>query len=208
MALTTLFGTTQLALQDALARELDTRGPMPSVPNFVIVSIMRDRFLADNPGALDEERNRFRHDLEKGARSFLTANGWRVGGSGTFVLNVLVRTIDDDCTVQVRTLDRLYDLEIDDDSGTRTVAVKNLHATIGREHDSHSRGFVPVNDRARLFSREHIALVYQDLVLTCRLLGQNPTTLNGAALGPEQVQVHDGDTIRCGEVGIVIRGLM
>ena len=207
MALTTLFGTAQLALQDALTRHLDNSGTTAKVPNFAVVSLRRDRFQSDNPGVLAEERARFRADLDAAMRSFITANGWRIGGTGTLVLNVVLRAISQDCTVQVRTVDRLYELEIADDDGRRTVPVKSLHATLGRVHDAHTRGFVPVHDGARLVSREHLALDYEDLALTGRLLGQNPTTLNGEPLGPEPVPLHDGDQFECGHVQITLRGL-
>lgn len=207
MALTTLFGTAQLALQDAMAKRIDRSGAAPAVPNFAIVSLRRDRFHADNPGELEEERRRFRADLEQAVRSFLTANGWRVGGTGALVLNVVLRAISEDCTVQVRSVDRLYELEITDDGGKRTVPVRSARATIGREHDAHSRGFVPVRDGARRVSREHLQLHFEDLALGCRLLGQNPTTVNGTPLGDEPVQLHDGDTIECGHVKILVRGL-
>jgi hypothetical protein len=163
LALTTLFGTAQLALQDALARGLDRSGPTPKAPNFAIVSLRRERFLADNPGALADERKRFRHDLDAAVKSFLVANGWRIGGTGTMHINTLLR--------------------------------------------AHSRGFVAVKDGARLVSREHIALVFEDLTLTARLLGRNPTTLNGEPLGADEVTMHDGDTIACGHVRVTVRGL-
>lgn len=207
LALTTLFGTAQLALQDALTRHLDSSGTVAKTPNFVIVSLRRDRFQSDNPGALAEERKRFRTDLDAALRSFITANGWRVGGTGTFVLNVVLRAISQDVIVQVRTVDRLYELEISDDNGRRTVPVKSLHATIGREHESHTRGFIPVHDGARLVSREHLSLVYEDLAVGCRLLGLNPTTINATALGSEIVSLHDGDVIECGHVTIAVSGL-
>ena len=194
-------------LQDELTRHLDSSGDTPKVPNFAIVSLRRDRFQADNPGGLDEERRRFRGDLDAAVRSFLVANSWRIGGSGTLVLNVVLRAIAEDCTVQVRTVDRLYELEITDDGGVRTVPVKALHATVGREHDAHTRGFVPVRDGARLMSREHLALHYEDLALSCRLLGQNPTTLDGTPLGTDPVSVREGATLECGRVRIVVRGL-
>lgn len=204
MALTTLFGTAQLALQDALTRHLDNSGSSPAVPNFAIVSLRRDRFQSDNPGELDEERKRFRTDLEQAMRSFIAANGWRIGGTGSLVLNVVLRAIAQDCTVQVRTVDRLYQLAITDDAGERTVAVRSLRATVGREHESHSRGFIAVQDGARLVSREHIVFRYEDLALTGRVLGFNPTTLNGTTLGPEEVPLHDNDVIECGHVRIVV----
>jgi hypothetical protein len=207
LALTTLFGTAQLALQDALTRQLDNSGAVAKVPNFAIVSLRRDRFQSDNPGEIAEERHRFRADLEAAMKSFITANGWRVAGTGALVLNVVLRAITQDCAVQVRTVDRLYELAISDDAGERTVAVKSLRATVGREHESHSRGFIAVQDGARLVSREHLSLGYEDLGLTCRLLGLNPTTLNGTALGPEEVPLHDADVIECGHVRIVVKGL-
>jgi hypothetical protein len=207
LALTTLFGTAQLALQDALAKNLDSSGGAPRVPNYAIVSLRRDRFQSDNRGALAEERVRFRSDLESAVRSFLTANGWRVGGTGSLILNVVLRAINQDCVVQVRTVDRLYELEIHDDNGQRTVPIKNLHATIGREHDAHTRGFVAVHDGARLVSREHLALTYEDLALGCRLLGMNPTSINGTPLGHDEVPVHNNDVIECGHVRITVKGL-
>jgi hypothetical protein len=207
LALTTLFGTAQLAIQDALARQLDSSGSMLRVPNYIVVSLRRDRFQSDNPGELAEERARFRTDLEAAVKSFLVANGWRVGGTGTLILNVVLRAINQDCVVVARTVDRLYELEITDDAGIRTVAVKNVRATIGREHDAHTRGFIPVQDGARLVSREHLLLSLDDLTLTCRLLGMNPTTLNGTPLGPEEVPLHNGDVIECGNVRVVVNGL-
>lgn len=207
MALTTLFGTAQLALQDALAKHLDTSGPTPKAPNFAIISVRRDRFISSNPGGIEDERKSFRHDLDAALKAFLASNGWRIGGTGSMILNIVDRAIAEDCVVQVRTVDRLYDLEIADDGGQRVVPVKHVHATIGREHDAHSRGFIPIQDADRLMSREHLALTYRDLSITCRLLGQNPTTLNGAALGSAEVRVHASDTIECGRIRVTIRGV-
>ena len=204
MALTTLFGTTQLALQDALAKQLDARDQAPRVPNFAVISLRRDRFLKEHTGALETERERFRSDLHEATTAFLLSNSWRVGGTGTLVINLLLRAIRTDCSVQLRCVDALYELLIRDDGGERRVAVKSTVATVGRKHDAHSRGFIPVQDQSRLISREHLRLRYQDLDLSVALLGRNPTTLNSEPLGESEQVVKEGDTLRCGGIEVVV----
>lgn len=207
MALTTLYGTVQLALQEALAKQVQPGSANPAVPNFALVSIRRDRFVADNRGEIEGEKLRFRRDLDSAVRSFLSANGWRIGGSGNLVLNLLLRAIPQDCTVQVRTVTDLYRLDIVDGSGPRSAAVRGTRVTVGRAHDANPRGFIPVNDPARLVSREHLSLLYEDLIVTGQLLGRNPTTLNGASMSGDRVPLHNGDRIACGDVTITIQGL-
>jgi hypothetical protein len=207
MALTTLFGTAQLALQEALASNLDTSGPTPRVPNFIIVSLRRDTFVAEHRGPIEEERVRFRRGLEEAAGQFMTAHAWRAAGTGALTLNVVFRSTDADCTVQARVVQYLYELSIRDDRGQRTVQVKANPAIIGRAHDGHPRGFIEVHDDARLISREHLMIRYADLALTVQLLGRNTTTLNGATLGTDPVPLHRGDVVECGRCRIEVAQL-
>jgi hypothetical protein len=204
MVLTTLLGRAQLMVQNAMTSGLTVVDGVPRVPNDIVVSLRRESFLQQYHGALTEERERFRRELHEGVRAFLASHGWRVGGTGSIVINVLLRAITEECVVQVRTVDRLFDLLITDSGGSRTVPVRYSPATVGRAHDSHTRGFIPVQDESRLLSREHLHLTYSDLVLTMRLLGRNPTTLNGEAVGTAEVELHRGDLIACGRCTIEI----
>jgi hypothetical protein len=204
MPLTTLLGTAQLAMQDALAGHLDLSNGMPRTPNFIVVSLRRDSLLQQYKGPLTQERERFRRDLEDGARAFLSSHGWRIGGTGSLVINVVLRAISSDCNVQARTVEWLYQLKVTDDNGSRDLPVRQAHAIVGRAHESHPRGFIPIHDSARVISREHLALTYSDLHLTLRLLGKNPTTLNGDTLGDAEMEVRQGDVIKCGKHEIVV----
>jgi hypothetical protein len=205
MALTTLLGSAQLAVQDALSAALETDGGVMRVPNFIVVSIRREAFLSQYRGPLTTERERFRRELGDGVRTFLASHGWRVAGAGGTVVNVLLRSLREDCAVQVRTVNALCDLEISDDRGIRSESVRHSPAAVGRAHNPHPRGFVAVHDESRLWSREHLVLTYADLHLMARLVGRNPTTLNGDSLGDAEVELHSGDVIRCGKCEIVVK---
>jgi FHA domain len=196
--LTTLFGTAQLALQDELRRNLDAADSTPRAPNFVVVTLRPDRFAEEHRGETEEQVERFRRELEMGMRAFLDAHGWIVGGSGTAVINIVFRELVEDCHVDARIVRSFYTLAIEDDRGARTVEVGSNPTTIGREHQPHPRGFVPVHDSLKLVSREHMVLTYRDLTLHARLLGRNPTTLNNVPLDDASVVLHDGDVIVCG----------
>lgn len=207
MALTTLFGTAQLALQNALAGALDTSGPTPRVPNFINLSLQREAFQREHPGAIVEERERFRREIMDAVRSYLSANGWGVAGTGSPVVNLLFRTIPSPLEIQIRTVEALYRLEVEDDEGKREVPVKNVTAVVGRANDAPPRGFVAVNDRTRVVSREHLILTYADHELNARLVGQNATTLNGTRMGEGEIKLHQGDVIACGRCRITITTL-
>jgi hypothetical protein len=202
MALTTLLGSAQLAVQDTLAGLLDSE---MRVPNFIVVSLRRESFLAQYRGAMTTERERFRRELADGLKSFLASHGWRIAGTGTPVVNVMLRSLHDECAVQARVVDSLYELEINDDRGIRTVGVRHNPATAGRAHDPHPRGFIAVHDESRLWSREHLQFQYADLHLRLHLRGRNPTTLNGDTLGDAEVEVRTGDRIRCGRCEITVQ---
>lgn len=207
MALTTLFGTVQLELQNALASQLQLENGSPTVPNFVVISLRRESFQKEHAGAVEKGLEHFRRDLDEAMRVYITSNGWRVGGTGHLVLNILLRSIPRECTVQVRRADALYRLTVNDDDGTRSVGVRGREARIGRAHDSQPRDFIPVNDSSRLVSREHLLLSYRDLVLTGSLLGRNPTMLNEQPLGSEPFQLRRGDRISCGRMIVVVEEL-
>lgn len=212
MALTTLLGTAQLALQNALAGSVDVAAGVPRVPNVVTISLRREAFLRQYPGQLVEERERFRREITEAARAYLSANGWRIGGTGSLVVDILLRDIPVECDVRLGTLDALYELRIEDDEGSRGVPVKWPQTIVGRAHDPHPRAFVPVNDRAHVFSREHLILTYADRELTLRLLGRNVTTLNGTRIGEAEeegggLHLRDGDVITCGRCRIIVRNL-
>jgi hypothetical protein len=206
--LTTLFGTAQLALQEALRKNLDAADTTPRAPNFVVVTLRRERFLQEYRGELAVEIERFRRDLETAMRTFVDAHGWIVGGSGTALVNVLLRAIGEECTVDARIARAFYVLAINDDRGSREVEVGSNPTTIGRAHQPHPRGFVPVHDSLKLLSREHLLLTYGDRELHAKLLGRNPTTLNGAPLGADEVPLHEGDVIVCGSCEITLRNML
>lgn len=207
MALTTLFGTVQLELQNALASQLQLEAGSPVVPNFIVISMRRESFQKQHPGDIDKALEHFRRDIDEALRAYIASNGWRVGGTGNLNFNLLLRSIPRDCTVQVRRADALYRLKISDDDGTRAVGVKSREARIGRAHEPTPRDFIAVKDSSRLVSREHIVLGYRDLELTGTLLGRNPTMLNEKPLGAEPVQLRRGDRISCGRVIVVVEEL-
>jgi hypothetical protein len=204
MALTTLFGTVQLELQNALAAQLRVEGGSPTVPNFVVISLRRESFQSQHGDAGQKGVEAFRRDLHEAVSSYLNANGWRVGGTGHLVINLLLRSIPRDCTVQVRRTDALYKLRIRDDDGIRSVGVRAREAKIGRAHDPRPRDFIAVNDRSRMISREHFLLRYSDLALTGILLGRNPTTLNDQPLGNDPFPLRRGDRLGCGTVVVEV----
>jgi hypothetical protein len=204
---TTLFGTAQLALQDALRKNLDAASTTPRAPNFVIVSLRRESFVLEYEGELQNEITRFRRDLDAAMRSFISAHGWGIGGSGTVVIHILLRSMVEACEVQAEIARSFYELEIQDDRGKRTVPIGSNPAIIGRAHDPHPRGFVPLHDALRLVSREHLLLTYTDLHLRARVLGRNLTTLNGAPMGDAEIDVRNNDLIACGACSIRLMNL-
>ncbi len=207
MQLTTLFGTAQLALQDALQRNLDAAGSTPRAPNFITVVLRRESFAREYTGEQHDEIARFRRDLEGALRAFVSAHGWSIGGSGTLVLNMLLRSIPAECEVEARIARSFYELVVEDDGGRRGVPVGSSPAIVGREHDFPPRGFIALHDRSRLLSREHLRLTYADLALRGKLLGRNPTTLNGAPIGDEEFVLKNGDLIACGSCRLTVEKL-
>jgi len=120
------------------------------------------------------------------------------------VINMLLGSIAGECDVDARIARSFYTLAINDDRGARTVEVGSNPTIIGRAHQPHPRGFVPIHDSLKLISREHLLLTYHDLALSANLLGRNPTTLNGAPLGDGDAALGDGDLIVCGSCEIKI----
>lgn len=202
MSLTTLFGTTQLALQDAMRRNIDSSGGTSRAPNFIVARLRRDDFLAEYPGRIEDETARFKRDLESAMRSFAGSHGWSIGGSGTVVVNVLLEAIPQQCEVQAQVARSFYECSIEDDQGRRTVQVGSNPATIGRAHEFPTRGFIPIHDARRVVSRDHLRLTYTDLRLHALLLGRNTTTLNGAPMTTDTVELKHGDIIECGSCRI------
>ncbi len=208
MALTTLFGSAQLALQDAISSNLERDGTRVAAPNFVTVSLKRSVWLREFGDESSDQHERIRRDLEGAMRRFIESHGWPVAGSGLIALNILVRTIDNDCHVQARVTRGLYELRIRDDHGARPIRVATERAVLGRPHSPEPRGFIPLFDGLRLVSREHIELRYRDLLLRGRLLGRNPTTLNDHPLNIDQeVALQRGDVIRCGTCELTVTGV-
>lgn len=207
MLLTTLFGTAQLAMQEALSAGLDAVGSTPRAPNFVVVTLRRDAFMREHQGEIADERERFRRELENAMRSYVASHGWIVGGSGTIFMNLLIENTDADCAVAAHIARSVYTLSLLDDRGERSVPVGSNPAIIGRHHEPYPRGFIPLYDAGKLLSREHLLLSYRDLTLTVRLVGRNPTTLNGAPLGAGEVTLKRGDTIICGACRVKVEGI-
>ncbi len=203
MALTTILGTAQLAVQRALADHVSLDGAQPTVANFLVVSLRREEFRAAY-GADESEIERVRNELDRAAREFVVANGWRVGGTGTLVVNLLVRSIPETCQVQLRTVDHLYRLEVHDDRGIRAVAVRSPRVHLGRAHDGAPAHFIAVHDASKTLSRDHLVFTYADLQLRCHLIGRNETTLRDVAMGSQEVTLHVGDSIACGRVSVVV----
>lgn len=204
MPLTTLFGSAQLALQDALRRNIDSAGGTVRAPNFVIATLPREDFLHEFPGAVEDAVARFKRELEGAMRSFVNAHGWSIGGSGMVVLNVQFGDAVRECGVRAWIARSFYALRIEDDAGGRIVQVGSNPTIVGREHDFPPRGFVALRDARRIISREHLRLHYADLRLHVRLLGCNPTMLNGVPMGEDEVEVSEGDVLECGSCRITI----
>ncbi len=198
MMLTTLFGTAQLAMQGAISAGLDALSTTPRAPNFIVVRLGRAPFIAEYRGQAADEIERFRRELELAMRGFVTSHGWIIGGSGVLFLNILLDEIDE-CRVEARVARSVYTLGVRDDRGERSVPVGSNPATVGRQHEPSPRGFIPLHDGRKLLSREHLILTYRDLRLSARLLGRNPTTLNGAPMGSTETELKRGDTIACGD---------
>lgn len=198
MTLTSLYGTALLALQDALRREVSGSGGVPTVPNFAVVSIDRERFMADYGGTVADQVERFKRDLAGGVREFLAAHGWSVEGRGGVVINLLLRSMPEDCRVQVRRTPALFLLKVTDDQGERTVKVQRERLTVGREHENAPVGFLALRDGSGFWSRCHLEFRYADLQLTVTCLGKNPTTLNGDRLAAHPISLKAGDCIACG----------
>jgi hypothetical protein len=208
VALTTLFGSAQLALQDAISSNLERVGLRVAAPNFVTVSLRRSLWLQEFGSGSSDYHERIRRDLEGAMRRFIESHGWSVAGSGVITMNVLIRTIDDDCHVQARVTRGLYEIRIRDDHGARPVRVSTERAVLGRPHSPEPRGFIPLYDGLRLVSREHIELRYRDLILQGHLLGRNPTTLNDRPFVVDaDVPLQRGDVIRCGTCELTIIGV-
>ncbi|MEP7217400.1 MAG: FHA domain-containing protein [Bacteroidota bacterium] len=205
MALTTLFGTAQLRLQGALSDNLDARGGTPRAPNFVVVTLSRESFQRAHSGTLEDERERFRRDMEGAMRGFVASHGWIIGGSGTLFMNIIVKEMGEDCAVEAALARSVCAREMRDDRGTRAVDVGSNPTIIGREHTPHPRGFVPVYDGRRHFSREHLLLTYRDLDLHLHCSGRNPTTLNGAPLPESGSVLRRGDVIACGDCSSAVK---
>ena len=206
MLLTTLFGTAQLAMQEALSAGLDAITTSPRAPNFLVVTLRRDAFMAEHQVEIHDERERFRRELEGAMRSYVASHGWIVGGSGTIFMNILIENVEAECTVEARIARSVYTLGVVDDRGARSVPVGSNPAIIGRHHEPYPRGFIPLYDARKLLSREHLILTYRDLALTARLVGRNPTSLNGAPLGDAEIRLKRGDTIVCGTCSIRVEG--
>ena len=205
VALTTLFGTAQLALQDALRRGLDAAASTPRAPNFVVVRLHRAAFAREFGWEPRQNVERLNRDLEKAALEFVAAHGWAVGGNGAVTVNVVLAESGADCAVEARTVQGLCTLEVTDDRGQRTVLVTGNPAIVGRAHEPCPRGFVALYDARKLLSREHLMLRYADLRLYCRKIGRNATTLNGMLMGPEEIQLAVGDTFVCSGMNILVR---
>ncbi|MBS1914293.1 MAG: FHA domain-containing protein [Bacteroidetes bacterium] len=206
-SLTTLFGSAQLALQDAVRSGLDAAGSTPRIPNFIVVMLNREQFQAEFGWDVRENLGRIRRDLERALMEFMAAHGWGIGGSGTISLNVVLGDMAMPCSVEARIARSFFGVVINDDRGHREVAVGSNPTIVGRAHDGHPRGFVPVYDGRRLMSREHLHLTFTDLHLSVRNTGRNLTTLNGLPLGTEEVELHNGDRITCGSVSFTVSGL-
>jgi hypothetical protein len=207
MLLTTLFGTAQLAMQEALSAGLDAITTTPRAPNFLVVTLRRDAFMAEHQGEIGDERERFRRELESAMRAYVASHGWIVGGSGTIFMNIMIENVEAECGVEARIVRSAYTLAVTDDRGRRPVPVGSNPTIVGRQHEPHPRGFVPLHDARKILSREHLILTYRDLTLAARLVGRNPTTLNGAPLTAAEVPLKRGDVIACGSCSIAVEEL-
>lgn len=207
MQLTTTFGSAQLALQNALLKGIAHDSNHPVSPNFLLVSVNRERFAVDYPGDAEQQIRQFKAELSAAAQGYITSNGWRTGGTGSLIINLLLASIQEDCTVRARIVDPLYRLAITDGEGDRSIGVRRTHTTVGRAHQPHPPGFVAINDPDRIMSREHLQLTYSDLKLRVKLSGKNPTTLGNAPLGSDPQELNNGDIIICGRTRIELRDL-
>ncbi|MCE2502745.1 MAG: FHA domain-containing protein [Chlorobi bacterium] len=206
MALVTQFGATTLAVQDALQDSVIVQNGDITVANVLIISLDREEFLRDHKSqdraVIDRFRNRLREEIEV----FCSDNNWSF--SQPLSLNILLRSLGNQCNVRAEHRDALYKLSIRDDSGERTVSVESPTVVLGRAHQEPPRGFVLVHDASRSFSREHALLTFRDLELVIRLLGQNPTYLNDSLLRKNSERgLAPGDMLRCGPHSIELISL-
>lgn len=206
MALTTLFGTAQLAAQDAITAALDTSGAVPVSPNLITLSLQRRLFDKEHKGDLNQEREALRSQLTGLLTAFVGSHGWHIGGAGELIVNILIRSVNKDCVAQASVAQTLYHLDLHDDRGNRTVGVRTVTAVIGRAHDRPPRAFIALTDTSKLLSRQHVILRYRDLALGVTLKGRNRTTLNGVPLIiAQETSLRDGDVIACEHCTVTVR---
>lgn len=208
IGLTTLLGSAQLAAQERLRATATLQEGRIIVPNILTISLQRTQFAAEWSGELTQQIERFRLAITRSVEEFIQANRWRVGGFGRVVINLLLTDLNTSCRVDALWRRKLYCCMLHDDAGQHTVSVRHQDVVIGREHSNPPTVFIPLRDDARVLSRQHLSLQYRDLQLHGQLLGHNPTTVNGIAMGTEAVPLNDGDELVCGGCRIQIVELL
>jgi len=204
MGLTTLLGTAQLDVQDAIRRGVSGG----RAPNLVIVSLGRTAVNREFGADDTHIRSRMRREIESGVRRTIDAHGWIIGGCGDLSVNVLVRSIDCAVSASAHTVPSFAELRVQDDDGSRIAAMVTIQATVGREHRPQPPGFISLHDPSRTVSRRHLALCFEDLELRAHLVGRNPTTLNGNLFdNAREVVLSVGDIVRCGSCEISVAAI-
>lgn len=203
MALTTIFGGVQLAVQKSLGAGLTVTSGIPYVDNLIVVSMRPERVAAEFVGGVES----FRRELHSALTEFVAANRWSVGGTGAIVVNILLRTIPEEFIVRTLTVNSLFDLVISDAHGQRTLPIRRQNVVVGRDHQGAPSGFVPLHDSRKIVSRRHLELTYRDSILTALSVGRNPTSLNGSPLESVPVALRVGDTLSCSDCRISVAAI-
>lgn len=208
IGLTTLLGSAQLAAQERLRAAATLQEGRIIVPNILTISLQRTQFAAEWGGEPTQQIERFRFAIARAVDEFIKANRWRVGGFGRVVINLLLTDLDIPCRVDALLRRKLYCCILYDNAGQHAISVRHQEVVVGREHSNPPVAFIPLRDDACVLSRQHLSLQYRDLQLHGQLLGHNPTTVNGIAMGTELVALNDGDELACGECRIQIAELL
>ena len=164
------YGKTVLALHEAISQGV-LLGVAPNLYTLV---------LPDNESLSEMQRSH--PDLLSEIDRVITAHEWRLESRPVILFECHQNLTSApgseqpvDPFVVARHVDHFGQLEINDDSGSRIVYLKNRRAVLGRKHDSPPRDFVPLFDASRSLSREHLLFECNQGSWRVTLIGQNDT---------------------------------